>query len=72
MSEGRCAHEGCACPRRAPHAYCGAYCANAEETEALPGEADLPGSCACGHAACKAEREPSLAGPEIVTSIGRE
>lgn len=64
-----CMHDGCRCARSRAGSYCSPYCANVEEGESLPGEAELPGSCACGHAACEAH--PPKAGREIVTSTGR-
>lgn len=66
-----CQHVGCGCPRRGDSSYCGAYCANAEATDSLPGEADLAQSaCACGHDACAAE--PAPIGREPVISTGRQ
>ena len=48
-----CAHETCECAPSPEHApYCSAYCANAETREALPGEGDVEGLCACGHDDC--------------------
>jgi hypothetical protein len=72
MNDGRrCGHSNCGCPRACGESpYCGAYCANADKGESLPGEADFEGSCACGHDACRS-REPEAAGEEVVTSTGR-
>jgi len=68
----RCQHENCGCASSDGGEYCGPYCANAGEGESLPGEADVSGSCACGHAACGLERERQPArGREVVTSTGR-
>ena len=66
----RCPNENCGCPRasgRVP--YCSPYCANAAEGESLPGEADLPGACSCGHADCRTET--GAPAREIPISIGR-
>lgn len=65
-----CRHEVCGCAVPRGRRYCSPYCANAQEQESLPGEADLPGSCACSHAGC-GEHEPRRSTCETVTSTGR-
>lgn len=69
---GRCPHEDCGCPRSSGQVpYCSPYCANAAENESLPGEADLEGACACGHAECRTETETGARTREIPISVGR-
>ena len=71
MSETEtCQHANCGCDPLDDVVFCGTYCANAAG-ESLPGEADLEGTCACGHAACKSAEAPRPVGPQITTSVGR-
>jgi len=70
----RCAHPSCGCPP-APDSpgggYCSAYCANAAESEPLPGESGpMPDACSCGHEACRRAQERHTRGREPKTSVG--
>jgi len=68
----RCAHPSCACPPDpARDRYCSPYCANAAESEPLPGESGaMPDACSCGHEPCRRAQERRSTGRETKTSVG--